>query len=136
MDGNISLSLDNDGYTNKEVGINIYIMDNYFDYFLLPDGNKIKDKSYTYKVSENGEYKFISYNKTGKETESSITVSNIDREGPTGTCSGSYGDGKSNIIVNAQDKAGSVKALVGNSRKIADIVYFYDIVYSILSMIP
>lgn len=116
MDGNISLSLDNDGYTNKEVGINIYIMDNYFDYLLLPDGNKIKDKSYTYKVSENGEYKFISYNKTGKGTESSITVSNIDREGPTGTCSGSYGDGKSNIIVNAQDKAGIGKySINGNS---------------------
>ena len=116
MDGNISLSLDNDGYTNKEVGINIYIMDNYFDYLLLPDGNKIKDKSYTYKVSKNGEYKFISYNKTGKGTESSITVSNIDREGPTGTCSGSYGDGKSNIIVNTQDKAGIGKySINGNS---------------------
>ena len=109
MDGNISLSLDNDGYTNKEVGINIYIMDNYFDYLLLPDGTKIKDKSYTYKVTSNGEYKFISYNKTGKGTESTITVSNIDKEGPTGSCSGSYGNGQSTITINAQDKAGISK---------------------------
>ena len=116
MDGNISLTLDNEGYTNKEVGINIYIMDNYFDYLLLPDGTKTKEKSYTYKVSNNGEYKFISYNKTGKGTEGKITVSNIDREGPTGSCSGSYGNGKSNISVNAQDKAGIGKYVVdGNT---------------------
>ena len=109
MDGNISLSLDNEGYTNKKVGINIYIMDNYFDYLLLPDGTQIKDKSYTYKVTSNGEYKFISYNKTGKGTESTITVSNIDKEGPTGSCSGSYGNGQSTITISAQDKAGISK---------------------------
>lgn len=112
VDGNISLSLDNEGYTNKDVGINIYIMDNYFDYLLLPDGTKIKDKSYTYRVNNNGEYKFISYNKTGKGTEASITVNTIDREGPTGSCSGTYENGKSYVNVNVNDKSGISKYVV------------------------
>ena len=116
MDGNISLSLDNEGYTNKEVGINIYIMDNYFDYLLLPDGTQIKDKSYTYKVTSNGEYKFISYNKTGKGTESTITVSNIDKEGPTGSCTGKYSENKTTISIKAKDNIGINKYTInGNS---------------------
>ena len=116
MDGNISLSLDNEEYTNKEVNINIYIIDNYFDYLLLPDGTKIKDKSYSYTVNENGEYKFISYNKTGKGTTATITVSNIDKEGPTGSCTGSYGNGKSTIKVNASDKSGISKYIINNNN--------------------
>ena len=115
MDGNISLSLDNEEYTNEEVLINVYIIDNYFEHLELPDGSIIYDKVYTYKVSENGEYKFVSYNKTGKETEAKITVSNIDREGPTGSCSGSYGDGKSNVVISAQDKAGISKYMINGS---------------------
>ena len=122
MDGNISLTLDNEEYTNKDVKINVCIMDNYFDYLELPNGDKVKDKSYSYTVNENGEYKFISYNRTGKGTEGKITVSNIDREGPTGSCSGSYGSGKSNISINAQDKAGIGKYVVdGNSYTSSNI---------------
>ena len=105
-DSEITLSLDNNNYTNKDVSIDVYVSDNYFDYLILPDGNKINNRSYTYTVSSNGEYKFTSYNKNGKESTGSITVSNIDKEKPQGTCSGSYGSGKSNISIKASDNIG------------------------------
>ena len=61
MDGNISLSLDNEGYTNKEVGINIYIMDNHFDYLLLPDGYTIiKGEKLTQKYTMVSESTYLS----------------------------------------------------------------------------
>ena len=66
MDSEMSVSLDNSNYTNGNVKINIYINDDMLDYLLLPNGDKVTDKIYTYEVSENGTYKFIMYNKKGK----------------------------------------------------------------------
>ena len=109
MGSNISLSLDNEKITNKEVGINIYIIDNYFDYLVLPTGTKITDKKYTYKVSDNGEYKFLIYDKLGKSTEETIKVNNIDSVSPTGSCQGTYGTGKTILNISASDNSGISK---------------------------
>lgn len=109
MGSNISLSLDNEKITNKEVGINIYIIDNYFDYLVLPTGTKITDKKYTYKVSDNGEYKFLIYDKLGKSTEETIKVNNIDSVPPTGSCQGTYGTGKTILNISASDNSGISK---------------------------
>ena len=115
MDSNISLTLDNEDYTNKNVNINIYVMDNYFDYLILPNGNKVTSKSYTYEVSDNGEYKFIIYNKLGEKTEKTIRVKNIDKVSPTGSCSGTYGNGKSNITIKSSDNIGISKYILNNN---------------------
>ena len=115
MDSNISLTLDNEDYTNKNVNINIYVMDNYFDYLILPNGNKVTSKSYTYEASDNGEYKFIIYNKLGEKTEKSINVNNIDKVSPTGSCSGTYGNGKSNITIKSSDNIGISKYILNNN---------------------
>jgi len=61
MDTEISLSLNTSSYTNKDVGININIDDEFFDYLLLPDGSKIKQNNYMYMVSSNGKYTFKAY---------------------------------------------------------------------------
>ena len=106
MDSEMSVTLNNTNYTNSNVKINIYINDDMFDYLLLPDGNKVTDKIYTYEVSENGNYRFIMYNKKNKNIEKSITVNNINTTKPSGSCSGSYKDGKSVINIKAQDDIG------------------------------
>ena len=115
MDSNISLTLNNEDYTNKNVNINIYVMDNYFDYLILPNGNKVTSKSYTYEVSDNGEYKFIIYNKLGEKNEKTIRVKNIDKVSPTGSCSGTYGNGKSNITIKSSDNIGISKYILNNN---------------------
>lgn len=106
MDSEISISLENNGYTNGIVKINVYVNDDLFDYLLLPNGSKVTDKIYTYEVNENGTYKFIMYNKKGNSKEESITVNNIDRTNPSGSCSGNYKDGKSTINISANDNIG------------------------------
>ena len=115
MDSNISLTLNNEDYTNKNVNINIYVMDNYFDYLILPNGNKVTSKSYTYEASDNGEYKFIIYNKLGEKNEKTIRVKNIDKVSPTGSCSGTYGNGKSNITIKSSDNIGISKYILNNN---------------------
>ena len=109
MDMEISLSLNTSSYTNKDVGININIDDEFFDYLLLPDGSKIKQNNYMYMVSSNGKYTFKAYSTKGMVKEKSIEVNNIDNILPTGSCSGSYKNGKSTINVNAKDNIGIKK---------------------------
>ena len=106
MDSEMSVSLGSSGYTNGNVKINVYVNDDYFDYLLLPNGEKVKEKIYTYEVSENETYKFIMYNKKNKSIEKSIEVKNINKTKPSGSCSGSYKDGKSTINIKASDDIG------------------------------
>ena len=122
MDSEISLSLSNDEYTNKDINIEVKIMDNYFDYMILPDNTKITDSTYSYKVKENGTYKFIVYNKRGNKKESSIKVTNIDRTPPTGSCSGNYKDGKSTIIINSNDNIGISTYEINGSKYTNNII--------------
>ena len=114
MDSLINLSLDNSDYTNDKVIINVSVDDEYFDYLILPNGEKITKNKYSYEVNQNGDYKFKSYNKRGSEKIETIKVNNIDKTPPTGTCSGSYGNGKSIITVNAKDNIGIKKYEINN----------------------
>ena len=112
MGSNISINLDNEKITNGSVGINVYVVDNYFDYMVAPNGEKVSEKKYTYQVNENGEYKFSIYDKLGKSQEKSILVSNIDKEAPNGSCTGLYGNGKTSINIKAIDNTGISKYVV------------------------
>lgn len=109
LDTEISLTLNNKEYTNNDVIININIIDDLFDYLLLPNGNKITTTNYSYTVSVNGTYKFKAFDKRGNQKEASISVNNIDKTAPTGSCSGTYGAGKSIININAKDNIGIKK---------------------------
>ena len=112
MGSNISINLDNEKITNGSVGINVYVVDNYFDYMVAPNGEKVSEKKYTYQVNENGEYKFSIYDKLGKSQEKSILVSNIDKEAPNGSCTGLYGNRKTSINIKAIDNTGISKYVV------------------------
>ena len=114
-DSDISLTTNTTNYTNKEVFINIYVMDNYFDYLILPNNEKTTKKEDTYKVSKNGTYKFTIYNKLGNSLEKEITITNIDKEPPTASCTGTYGNGKSNITIKANDNIGINKYVIDNN---------------------
>ena len=112
MDTEISLSLNNENYTNGKVSINAMVTDNYFDYMILPNNTKITQSTYIYDVSENGTYKFIVYNKKGTKKEASIEVKNINKTAPTGSCSGSYKDEVSTINITATDDIGISKYMI------------------------
>ena len=134
MGSNISISLDNEKITNGSVGINVYVVDNYFDYMMAPNGEKVSEKKYTYQVNENGEYKFSIYDKLGKSQEKSILVSNIDKEAPNGSCTGLYGNGKTIIDIKAEDSSGISKYVV-NGRDYSSNNITLDKDYSSVSVV-
>ena len=112
MDRTLSLLTDTTEMTNKNVTINIYAKDEMFDYLILPNNNKTKERISTYEVSSNGTYKFIMYNTKGESKEKSITISNIDKESPSGSCSGYHKSGISQIEVKANDNVGIGKYII------------------------
>ena len=111
FDIDIKLSLSNTNIT-KSTDIIVSVSDNSFDYLLLPDNNKVNSKSYKYKVSANGEYKFVVYDKHGFKKESSITVSNIDTGITSASCSGSFKNEKTTINVSATASSGISRYVV------------------------
>ena len=134
MGSNISINLDNEKITNGSVGINVYVVDNYFDYMVAPNGERVSEKKYTYQVNENGEYKFSIYDKLGKSQEKSILVSNIDKEAPNGSCTGLYGNGKTIIDIKAEDSSGISKYVV-NGRDYSSNNITLDKDYSSVSVV-
>lgn len=116
MDREISLLPSNTEDTNNNVKINIYIKDELFDYLLLPDKTQIKERTSSYEVSSNGTYKFIMYNTKGESKEKSITISNIDKEAPSGSCSGTHQNGVTNINVNASDNNGISRYVINGTN--------------------
>ena len=109
MNIKMTLSIVNSGYTNGNVGIKADIVDEYFDYLVLPNGQTVVSKNYTYNVSENGTYKFKLMNKHGAVREAEIEVKNIDREVPSGSCVVDHNKNGSFITINASDVSGISK---------------------------
>ena len=122
FDMDIKLSLSSNEYA-KSVDIIVSVSDDYFDYLLLPDNNKVNSKNYKYRVSSNGEYKFITYNKYGYSKEASIRVNNIDGGITSASCSGSYKDNMTTINVNAIATTGINRFVInGNSYTNSKII--------------
>ena len=112
----VKVTLDNNNtYTNQGVNINIEVIDDYFDYMLLPDGTKITEKKYTYNAKNNGNYKFVVYNVSGGGKEVNVNVNTVNTTKPAGSCSGSYQNGKSTINIKATDDIGIDKYVINNT---------------------
>ncbi|MBQ2873537.1 MAG: DUF5011 domain-containing protein [Bacilli bacterium] len=116
IDTDINLSLANNSYTNGNVKINVVVIDNYFDYIILPDNTKVTTNTYSYTVSENGKYTFTTYNKKGLKKQASIEVKNIDRTAPNGTCAIDINGTGSTIIISASDNSG-IKKYIYNGKE-------------------
>ncbi len=114
----LTLGVDNKNYTKNSVGIKVLVEDEDFDYLLLPNGNKVTSKTYTYRVNENGEYTFKSYNKHGIVKQSKIKINNIDKQAPIVSCSADYKNGQMVITINAKDDVG-IASYVANDRHYA-----------------
>ena len=126
MDSEIGLFLSTKEYTNKEITISVNVIDNYFEYLILPNGSKVTKSTYEYTVNKNGTYTFKTINKKGKTKEASIEVTNIDKTGPTGTCTGKYGNGKTVLTVNAQDVSGIRKYIIDNKSYMKSPITLYE----------
>ena len=66
--------------TSSDITIKVNVNSEYYSYTLLPDNSKKEENSFEYKVTSNGEYKFVIYDKFGSYREEIIKIDNIKRE--------------------------------------------------------
>ena len=84
---------------NKDVIITLSIYGDIYDHVTLPSGDNVTGNIINYKVSENGKYKFVIYDKIGKTTIKEIEIDNIDKEPPKAICDAVIYNGYTKIDV-------------------------------------
>lgn len=114
ISSNLDISLTNttNSYTKESVIIKVVTNGSSFSSIKLPNGKTTTNKSFNYKVSKNGTYTFTAYNTSNKEYTKSITINNIDKESPTGTCEATLNNDNTVIKVNAKDSISGISNYV------------------------
>lgn len=99
-------SLDKTNVVNTDVTIQLKSNINNLNYIVKPDGTTVESDVINYMVSLNGNYKFLIVDKDNVSEEVIVSVNNIDKVSPTGTCT-SYIDGNVttyNVIASDNNK--------------------------------
>lgn len=102
----ITLKLDKSTPTNQAVNILVSTNVDNFDRLMLPNGTKVPNKTYTYRVTTNGTYEFVVFNTAGVTRKATMVVSNIDKDKPKGKCEITHGNNESYITITASDVSG------------------------------
>lgn len=89
--------------TKDKVIINLKILGGSYSHMVLPDESEIKETSVDYPVSENGLYVFKIYDTSGNEVEKKVTIDNIDKVPPTGSCIATSEGGVLTYTVQGED---------------------------------
>lgn len=118
----ISLRLDNNNLTNKAVNIIVSSKVDNFDRLELPNGTKVSNEEYSYKVTTNGTYEFKVYNTAGSFRKGTIIVNNIDKTKPMGKCAISYGKNVTYITITASDNSGISKYLYSGEEYTSNVI--------------
>lgn len=95
----LKLELNTSEPTNQDVIISLKIEGADHSYVKLPDQTTSEEKELTYKVSSNGVYNFVTYDKYNKTASFDIAVENIDKEPPNGSCNAQVYPTYTNISV-------------------------------------
>jgi len=104
LDININIPVKH--YTNESIKLEISIEGSEFTYLVLPNNVVKKQNNITYTIYNNGTYIFKAYNKKGQVFEKEVTISNIDKITPTGTCTATLENNNTLITVKASDNVG------------------------------
>lgn len=102
--------------TNEDITINFISNIPNFSYIIMPDNTKTKENNVSFKVNENGTYKFIIYDNENKFEESIVEITNIDKIPPKITaCSGIVKNNQTIFTINTNDTDIS-KYLINNQE--------------------
>ena len=103
---NFTLTLLSSDYTSGDRVIEFKTDSPYYNYVKLPNGETNMGTTIQYKVTNNGSYTFSICDAKEICIDKTITVNNIDRVAPSGSCSGYYKNGKSVVTIKATDNVG------------------------------
>ena len=118
----ITLRLDNSNPTNQAVNILVSTNVDNFDRLMLPNGTKVPNKTYAYKVTTNGTYEFVVFNTAGSSRKATIVVRNIDKDKPKGKCVITHGTNESYITINATDANGIAKYVYSGNEYTDNVI--------------
>ena len=117
-DLSVSITYSPKEITNKDVTIELKISGAGYDFTLDPDGKTVKSNNVIYKVSTNDEYIFSVRRKDGTIIEKKVSINNIDKVKPIGSCKSVINGNKTEISVTASDTNGILKYSYNfNSKK-------------------
>lgn len=102
-------SLDKEEKVNTDVFVKFQSNISNFDYIVNPNGENVYSDIVNYRVSKNGNYRFVIYDKNGVSEEVNVTVSNIDKELPVGSCKAIVNGNTTSYNVVASDNGNIVK---------------------------
>ena len=97
---NVVTKLSNQNMTNEDVVIKVSIVGDNYKHTILPDKTKAEAKEFEYKVSENGKYEFIIVDSSDNEISKIVSITNIDKTVPTGTCEATLLSQRTEVKVN------------------------------------
>lgn len=120
----ISLTTNPKTYTNKTVTITIVANVDQFSSMVLPSGERVTSKTYDYKVTKNGTYEFIVYNKNGDSRKASMVVDKIDKEKPRGKCVITHQGNGSIVTVTATDNTGIASYIYSGTTYTTNVIPF------------
>ena len=116
-DLNITVGYNPKELTNNNVTVYIKITGDCLDSVTDPVGNVTKNKESEYKISKNGDYKFVIKRTDGVTIDKDIKIKNIDKVKPTGTCKNTITENKTTITVTAKDENGIDKYVYKYNNK-------------------
>lgn len=107
----INLTNQTKGYNSSNIDILVEVLGDSFKELHLPDGSIVNSNKTIFKVNKNGEYTFKAYNTSNREFTNTIKITNIDSEGPTGSCTATVNADKTKttIKVNGIDNQSGIK---------------------------
>ena len=106
---NVSVTKNTTDYTNKDILLTFVINGTNYSYIKFPDNTISKTKNPSYTIKENGTYNFYIYDTANNYVLKEITITNIDKQKPTGTCTAKVLDGKTTMTILATDKISGIK---------------------------
>lgn len=115
-DLNVILNVNNQKITNNDVIININVEGDTFLSLTLPDGRIINTNNFEYNVNHNGTYKFEARNLNNEIFQKEVTIDNIDKKAPIGSCTANLLN--KNTTINVKTDESNIKYYYYDSDKL------------------
>ena len=113
-------------YINGDITVIAEANGNNYLYMKLPDNTITKDVKSEYIIKENGTYTFQAVDRDNTVHTKRVTVKNIDKINPSGSCIATINNSKTTINVNATDNIGINYFLYNGTDKSDSNMYTYN----------
>ena len=113
-------------YTNKDITLTVEVSGENYSYMRFPDNTYTKETKKEYVIKENGTYTIQAVDIDNTIYSKRVTVTNIDKIKPSGSCTATIENSKTNIKVNASDNVGISYYLYNGIDKSSSNTFNYN----------